>query len=99
MKKQTIYLIIFIVLAIVAVLVLKSGVLAALIVAIFCGGILIDKLLEMTHKNATTGNAVIASLIGIAFFFIVLESNTGELVCGAIAALVGVIDLILCFKK
>jgi CDP-diglyceride synthetase len=98
MKKQTIYLIIFIVLAIVAVLVLKSGVLAALMVAI-CGGILIDKLLEMTHKNATTGNAVIASLIGIAFFFIVLESNTGELVCGAIAALVGVIDLILCFKK
>jgi hypothetical protein len=65
----------------------------------FGGGILIDKLLEMTHKNATTGNAVIASLIGIAFFFIVLESNTGELVCGAIAALVGVIDLILCFKK
>jgi CDP-diglyceride synthetase len=98
MKKQTIYLIIFIVLAIVAVLVLKSGVLAALIVAI-CGGILIDKLLEMTHKNATTGNAVIASLIGIAFFFIVLETATGELVCGVITAVVGVIDLILCFKK
>jgi len=97
MKKNIIYTIVAIVMVILA-MVLLHGFWAALIVAI-CGGFLIDKLLEMTHKNASTGNAVIASLIGIAFFFIVLSATKGEIVCGAIAAVVGIIDLILSLKN
>jgi len=97
MKKNIIYTIAAIVVVILA-MVLLHGFWAALIVAI-CGGFLIDKLLEMTHKNATTGNAVMASLIGIALFFIVLSTAKGEIVCGAVAAVVGVIDLILSFKN
>lgn len=97
MKKNIIYTIVAIAVVVLA-MVLLHGFWAALIVAI-CGGILIDKLLEMTHKNAITGNAVIASLIGIAFFFIVLSTAKGEIICGAIVAVVGVIDLILSFKN
>jgi len=97
MKKNIIYTIVAIAVVLLA-MVLLHGFWAALIVAI-CGGILIDKLLEMTHKNAITGNAVISSLIGIAFFFIVLSTAKGEIVCGAIVAVVGVIDLILSFKN
>ena len=97
MKKNIIYTIVAIAVVVLA-MVLLHGFWAALIVAI-CGGILINQLLEMTHKNATTGNAVIASLIGIAFFFIVLSTAKGEIICGAIVAVVGVIDLILSFKN
>jgi CDP-diglyceride synthetase len=97
MKKNITYTIVAIVVVILA-MVLLHGFWAALIVAI-CGGFLIDKLLEMTHKNATTGNAVIASLIGIAFFFIALSTAKGEIVCGTIVAVVGMIDLILSFKN
>ena len=97
MKKNIIYTIVAIAVVVLA-MVLLHGFWAALIVAI-CGGILIDKLLEMTHKNAITGNAVISSLIGIAFFFIVLSTAKGEIICGAIVAVVGVIDLILSFKN
>lgn len=97
MKKSIIYTIVAIVVVILA-MVLLHGFWAALVVAI-CGGVLIDKLLEMTHKNATTGNAVIASLVGIAFFFIVLESAAGEIVCGAITVIAGAIGLFLSLKK
>ena len=97
MKKNIIYTIVAIAVVVLA-MVLLHGFWAALPIAI-CGGILINQLLEMTHKNATTGNAVIASLIGIAFFFIILSTAKGEIICGAIVAVVGVIDLILSFKN